>query len=209
MAQTARQRLSHGERRAQLLRCAVTDAAKVGLGRLTHAGVARESGVAVPTVFAYFGNRTALVEATVEDVKRFYLELAAYWHRPEVPARAAIEGHIRAYYDSIHSELDYAQVWLEWCTAVRNEFGIWSSFLDYYERIVELLASSVRRGQKQGTIGKSVNAVDAARQLVSCGVTVTQLYFMQRDKREITRYINCTLRLVLGDEPVRDAGGQA
>jgi AcrR family transcriptional regulator len=209
MAQTARQRLSHAERRAQLLRCAVTDAAKVGLGRLTHAGVARESGVAVPTVFAYFGNRTALVEATVEDVKRFYLELAAYWHRPEVPARAAIEGHIRAYYDSIHSELDYAQVWLEWCTAVRNEFGIWSSFIDYYERIVELLASSVRRGQKQGTIGKSVNAVDAARQLVSCGVTVTQLYFMQRDKREITRYINCTLRLVLGDEPARDASGQA
>jgi AcrR family transcriptional regulator len=209
MAQTARQRLSHAERRAQLLRCAVTDAAKVGLGRLTHAGVARESGVAVPTVFAYFGNRTALVEATVQDVKRFYLELAAYWHRPEVPARAAVEGHIRAYYDSIHSELDYAQVWLEWCTAVRNEFGIWSSFLDYYERIVELLASSVRRGQKQGTIGKSVNAVDAARQLVSCGVTVTQLYFMQRDKREITRYINCTLRLVLGDEPARDTGGQA
>lgn len=209
MARPARHRLSHAERRAQLLRCAVTDAAKVGLGRLTHAGVARESDVAVPTVFAYFSNRTALVEATVEDVKRFYLELAAYWHRPEVPARTAIEGHVRAYYDSIHAELEYAQVWLEWCTAVRNEYGIWSSFLDYYDRIVELLASSVRRGQKQGTIGKSVNAVDAARQLVSCAVTVTQLHFMRRDKREITRYINCTLRLALGDEPAHDAGGQA
>lgn len=207
MAQLARQRLSQAERRDQLLRCAVVDAAKVGLGRLTHAGVARESGVAVPTVFAYFGNRTALVEATVEEVKRFYLELAAHWHRPEIPARAAIEGHIRAYYASIHSALPYAQVWLEWCTAVRNEFGIWTSFLDYYERMIGLLAGSVRRGQRQGTIGKSVNAVDAARLLVACGVTVTQLHFMQRDRREIARHINCTLRLALGDEPARDPGG--
>jgi AcrR family transcriptional regulator len=203
MSPPARHRLSQAERRAQLLSCAVADAAKVGLGRLTHAGVARESGVAVPTVFAYFGNRTALVEATVEEVKRFYLELAAFWHRPEIPARAAIEGHIRAYYDSIHSALAYAQVWLEWCTAVRNEFGIWTSFLDYYDRMIGLLAASVRRGQKQGTIGKSVNAVDSARLLVSCGVTVTQLHFMRRDRREITRYINCTLRLALGDDPSR------
>jgi len=209
MVHAARHRLSQAERRAQLLRCAVADAAKVGLGRLTHAGVARESGVAVPTVFAYFGNRTALVEATVDEVKRFYLELAARWHRPEIPARAAIEGHVKAYYDSIHSALDYAQVWLEWCTAVRNEFGIWTSFLDYYERMVGLLASSVRRGQKQGTIGRSVNAVDASRLLVSCGVTITQLHFMQRDRREITRYFNCSLRLALGDDPSRDPGGAA
>jgi AcrR family transcriptional regulator len=208
VSQTSRQRLSHAERRTQLLRCAVADSAKVGLGRLTHAGVARESGVAVPTVFAYFSNRTALVEATVEDVKRFYLELASYWHRPEVPPRAAIEGHVKAYYDSIHAELNYAQVWLEWCTAVRNEFGIWTSFLDYYDRMVELLASSVRRGQKQGAIGKAINPTDAARQLVSCGVTVTQLHFMQRDKREITRHINYTLRLALGDDPSRDHGAQ-
>ena len=195
-----RQRLSQSERRVQLLGGALAEAANVGLGRLTHAGVARECGVAVPTVFSYFENRTALVIATVNEVKRFYLELAGYWHHPRIPALAAINGHLNAYADSIVTEPDYARVWLEWCTAVRNEDGIWDSFLDYHDQLIKLLSRSIRRGQKDGEIHRSINATDAARLVVASAITVTQLHFMCRNKREINRFIDQSLRLSLQHE---------
>ncbi len=179
------------------MRGALADASNVGLGRLTHAGVARECGVAVPTVFSYFENRTALVIATVEEVKRFYLDLAAYWHRPEIEPLTAIEGHVRAYADSIRSEPHYAQVWLEWCTAVRNEDGIWDSYLDYYRQIIRRITSSIRRGQKQGDISRSINATDAARLILSTGMSLTQMHFMRRDKREINRFMDQSVHLAL------------
>ena len=49
-----RRRLPKDERRAQLVECAVLVAARKGIGRLAHAEVAREAGVAIPTVFLYF-----------------------------------------------------------------------------------------------------------------------------------------------------------
>jgi AcrR family transcriptional regulator len=164
---------------------------------LTHAGVARECGVAVPTVFSYFENRTALVIATVDEVKRFYVELASYWHRPEIPPLTAIEGHVKAYADSIKTEPHYAQVWLEWCTAVRNEDGIWDSYLDYYSQIIALITSSIRRGQKQGEISKIINAKDAARLVLSTGISLTQMHFMRNNKREIRRFIDQSVHLAL------------
>ena len=195
----SRQRLSQTERRAQLLRGAIADAANVGLGRLTHAGVARECGVAVPTVFAHFENRTVLVKATVEEIRRFYFELASYWHRPEIPPRVAIEGHVNAYAASIATEPHYAKVWLEWCTAVRNEFGIWDSYISYYDKLVDTLAATIRRGQKQGVVGKSVNPTDAARMLISSAIGITQLHFMRREKKEIARFITQAIRRALDD----------
>ena len=197
MPQKTRQRLSQTERRKQLLRGALAEAANVGLGRLTHAGVARKCGVAVPTAFSYFENRSALVVATVEEVKRFYLELASYWHRPEIGPTTAIEGHINAYADSIKEEPHYAQVWLEWCTAVRNEDGIWESYLDYYDSIIKMIASSIKRGQKQGEIPKTINAADAARLILSTGMSLTQMHFMRRDKAQIKRFVKQSVQLAL------------
>lgn len=195
----SRQRLSQSERRAQLLRGAISDAANVGLGRLTHAGVARECGVAVPTVFAHFENRTVLVKSTVEEIRRFYFELASYWHRPEIPARAAIEAHLNAYSASIATDRPYAQVWLEWSTAVRNEFGIWDSYIAYHNSLMDTLAATIRRGQKQGAIGRTVNPPDGARMIIASAVGITQLHFMRRDKKEIARFVAQSIHRALDD----------
>lgn len=154
----------------------------------------------MPTVFSYFENRTALVVATVEEVKRYYFELARYWHRPEILPLTAVEGHIVAYADSINEEPHYAQVWLEWSTAVRNEDGIWDSFLDYHNQMVKMIGSSIKRGQKLGDISKAINATDAARLILSSAVTITQLHFMWRDKREIERFIAQSVYLALHHE---------
>lgn len=137
---------------------------------------------------------------TVEEVKRFYLDLADYWHRPEIPAHTAIEGHVKAYFDSIKEEPHYAQVWLEWSTAVRNEDGIWDSFLDYTEKIIRKMSSSVRRGQKTGEIGKSINATNAARLVLASATTITQMHFMHRSRADILRFIDQSVRLALHED---------
>ena len=172
----------------------------MGLGRLTHAAVADECGVSVPTVFWYFENRGALVIATVEEVKRFYIELADYWHRPEIPPHAAIEGHFNAYFESIDKEPHYAQVWMEWGTAFRNRDGIWDSYLDYHNEIIKRMVSSIQRGQEQGVIGKSIDPTNAARLVLAAGVGMTQLYFMHHSRDEIRRFIQQSVRLALHEE---------
>ena len=195
-----RTRLSQAERREQLVRGSVKVASDVGLGRLAHAAVARECAVSVPTVFSYFENRTALVLATVEEVKRFYIELADYWHRPEIPPHTAIEGHFTAYLASIKEDPHYARVWLEWGTAVRNEEGIWDSFLDYHNEIIKRMASSIRRGQKLGEIGRSIDAKNAARLVLAAGTALTQMYFMDRSRAEMSRFIRQSVQLALHED---------
>lgn len=201
MSGKPRQRLSQKDRRAQLTNGAVVVAARVGLGRMAHAAVAKECGVSVPTAFSYFENRAALVSAVVEEVKRFYLEQGARWHRPDVAPHAAVEGHVKAYASSVANHPQYAQIWLEWSTAVRNEDGIWDSFLDYQDRIVAMIASSIRRGQKQGGILNSINATDAARLIVATATTITQLHFMRRNKRVINKFIDQSVHLALSGSP--------
>ncbi len=205
MADSSRKRLAPEKRHAQLLDCAVIVAARLGLGRLVHAEVARECGVSVATVFAYFPNRSALVNAVVEAVKAFYIEQGEGWHQSQIPAHEALLGHVRAFADSVEQYPQHAQVWLEWSTAVRNEGGIWDSFLDYQERMVKMVAASIRRGQRQGAVLKSINAIDAARLFVASAYTVTQMRFMRRNRRAINRFIDQTIHLALHDLPSGNA----
>ena len=67
-------RLDPAQRRAQLLACAITAFAEVGISRAGHAEVARRAGVSVPTVFVYFPTREALVDAVLGEVGRYIVE---------------------------------------------------------------------------------------------------------------------------------------
>lgn len=192
-------RLPPGERREQLLKCALITAARTGLGRIGHAEVAREAGVAVPTVFLYFPNRTALVSAVIEDVKSFYLAQGQQWHERDQVAKKVLQGHLHAFAASVETDPEYAQVWLEWSTAVRNEDGIWDSFLDYQQRIVNMITATIRRGQREGTVLKTVAAMDAARLFVSSAYAITQLCFMRRERRVINRFVEHVVQLALHD----------
>ena len=59
-----------------LLRCAMRVFARRGLGAARHAEIARAARVSVPTVFFYFPTRKALVSAVLEEVARFFTEMA-------------------------------------------------------------------------------------------------------------------------------------
>ena len=195
-----RQWLPGTERRKQILKHAVSIAAKRGLGRTGHTEIAREAGLAVSSVFLYFPNRHELLTAIVEEVARYYIELALRFHESELTPLQAVQNHFYGFAESVSSDPEYAQVWLEWAVLIRNEEGLWESFLQFQEHIIRIVSTSIRRCQKLGTVPKSVPASDAARLLVASAYTTTQLKFMKRSKRVIHRYTEQALNLALQHE---------
>jgi TetR/AcrR family hemagglutinin/protease transcriptional regulator len=115
------QPLDKAERRALLLQCAVRVFARRGIGAAHHAEVAREAKVSVPTVFFYFPTREALVNAVLEEVARFIIEMAETAHGKHRPAPEIFLEHARAFADAVDTHPDHIRVLLEWSTALRDE----------------------------------------------------------------------------------------
>lgn len=192
-----RRRLPKDERRDQLVRCAVRVAARKGIGRMAHAEVAREAGVAVPTVFLYFENREALVAAVIREVEQFYVNQYSVSLAKYATPQAGLRDLLLTFANSVETHPEYAQTWLEWSTAVRNEVGIWDSFLNYQESMIGKFTRAIRRAQKEGSIGRDVAAEDAARLIVASAYTITQLKFTARRKKSVERFIDHVIELAL------------
>lgn len=192
-----RQWLAAPERRRQLLRVALGVAARRGLGRTGHAEVAKLAGVAVSSVFLYFPSRQELLAAIVAEIGRFYIELARGYHDAAGSPLAAVKAHLHGFADSVKSEPDYAQVWLEWAVLIRNDDGLWDAFLEFQETMIGLIAGSIVRAQAAGEVTQALRAPDAARLVVASAYTLTQLQFMQRSAQEVHSYAEQALDLAL------------
>ena len=101
------------------------------------------------------------------------------------------------YAKSVESHPQYAQTWLEWSTAVRNEAGIWDSFLNYQETMVAKFTKAIRRAQKSKLISREVSAEDAARLIVASAYTITQLKYTARRRESIEQFIDQVIKLAL------------
>lgn len=192
-----RRRLPKDERRAQLVQFAVIVAARKGIGRLTHAEVAREAGVAVPTVFLYFSNRRSLVSAVIEEVDQFYVNQYSHSLAKYASPQEGLRDLLLTYSKSVETHPQYAQTWLEWSTAIRNEAGIWDLFQNYQETMVARFSKAIRQGQKSGLISREVSAVDASRLIVASAYTITQLKHTARRHSSIERFIDQVIKLAL------------
>lgn len=198
VARKIRHRLPPAERRSQLVHIAVKIAAAKGLGRVVHADIARAAGVSVATAFLYFPDRKALLKAIVAEVDRYYRALARQQHdRQDIPPLQRIRNHVKFFDASIDTDPDYAIVWLEWSTLLRNEYGLWDDFLRFQEFIISTLTYTIRAAQKQGLVSASVVPRDSARLLTAGSYALTQLKFMKRSTAIVRRYIDQTLRMTL------------
>ena len=119
--------------------------ARRGLGGARHAEIAKEARVSVPTVFFYFPTREALVKAVLDEVARFLTDMAVRIHSCGGAAPRIVLAHAKAFADSVDTHPDYARVWLDWSTAIREE--IWPHYLEFQENIVGIIANTIRRWQ--------------------------------------------------------------
>jgi TetR/AcrR family hemagglutinin/protease transcriptional regulator len=191
-------RLDPAERRPQLLQCAIRVFARRGLGGAHHAEIAREARVSVPTVFFYFPTREALVMAVLDEVARFLTEMAVTIHSGSGDAAQLVLAHAQAFADSVDTHTDYARVWLDWSTAIREE--IWPRYLEFQENIVVIIANTIRRWR----VGRGIvddDAEDDARLIVGSAHMIAQLKFTRCPPDKLDHFLRTRVRSTLGAAP--------
>jgi len=159
--------------------------ARRGFGRAGHAEVAEEAGVAVSTVFLYFETKQALVEAVLDEVGRFYLDLAVRIHAQEKPVREIFAEHRRAFHASIQTHPDHARIALDWSTAARED--VWPLYLRFIDELVQNHIATLRRGQREGDVSPEVDLETSALMLIGTAQMTAQLKLVGSDPEKIDR----------------------
>ena len=165
--------------------------ARRGLGSARHSEIAREAKVSVPTVFFYFPTRDALVKAVLDEVARFLTEMTVRIHASHADAPDIVLAHAKAFADSVDTHPDYARVWLDWSTAMRDE--IWPRYLEFQENIVGIIANTIRRWQRERGISQE-EADDDARLMVGSAHMIAQLKFTRCAPEKVDHFLRTLVR---------------
>ena len=187
-------RLDPSERRPQLLQCAIRVFARRGLGGAHHAEISREARVSIPTVFFYFPTREVLVMAVLDEVARFLTDMTVRIHSGGGPAPQIVLAHAKAFADSVETHPDYARVWLDWSTAIREE--IWPHYLEFQERIVAIIADTIRRWRLEHAMIDE-EAEDDARLIVGSAHMIAQMKFTRCPADKVDRFLRTLVRSTL------------
>ncbi len=205
MAKRARaSRLDPEARRAQLLACAIQVFGRRGIAAGRHAEIARQSGVAVSTVFVYFPTRAALVTAVLDEVERFFLAMVDRTLALDRPAPRVLLALATSFEESIDAHPEYARIWLECSAAIGDE--LWPRFVAFQDRLTDRVARIVERGKAEGTVPSSVDAEEDARMIIAIAPAVAQMKFAGRSPEQIARFLRTVVETTvgpLGADPVR------
>jgi len=193
--QTTRRRMNPDDRRAQLLVCGVRVFAHLGIGRASHAEVARAAGVSVATVFNYFPSRENLVEQVLSQVDEFLSEMTANIEVSRLSAPEALYKLMSAFAEAANTDTDMVRVWLEWSTSIRDD--TWPKYLEFQERVIDQLRQIIVAGKQAGTVGADVNPEDAARIAVGDAHMVALMQFAHRASSDMDRFLRHLVESVL------------
>lgn len=191
-------RLPPAERRAQLVASALGVFGRRGLGATRHADVAVTARVSLPAVFHYFSSREALVRAVLDEIERFYLGMMAdaATETAGTTARETLLAQGRAFARSVDTHADYARVWLDWSTAVRDQ--LWRRYLMLSRQVDRGVTSTIRRGQRDGSVAADVVPEDAARLFVAAAYAVVQMKLAGSPAAKVERFLQSAVRAVVG-----------
>ena len=159
----------------------------------------------MPTVFVYFPTRAALVDAVLAEVARFYIALAEQVHASRRPAPEVVTAHAMAFARSIDDHPDYASVLLNWSSAVRTEH--WPRYRAMETRVVALLARTLARGQRQGSVARVITATDAARIIYGAAYLLAQQKLSGQPQAASSRFFDAVVH-VLMSSLTRGTGGR-
>ncbi len=182
------------ERREQLLQCAIKVFAEFGIGSAGHAQVAKAAGVAVPTVFAYFPTRIALIQAVTEEAEKYVFDMLRKYtvESPQLSAFERLYGLLSYWAKSTDTHPDLIKVVSNWSTSFQPD--VEPLFQDYFSRVIKALAGIVREGQKNGEFGKDVDPLDAALIIQSSGNLISHLKFSKYSSARLTKYLVDVIR---------------
>lgn len=189
--------LEQNQRRTLLLRCALRVFARRGIGAARHAEIAREAKVSVPAVFFYFPTRQALVSAVLDEVAGFFTAMAEDIHDRQRPAPEIILEHTRAFAEAVGTHPDHTRVLLEWSTALRDE--VWPQYLKFQEKIVGMIARTIKRWRMETGSQRDPDAEDDARLIAATGYVLVQMKIANQPAARIERFLQTLVRDTLGE----------
>jgi len=187
LSKRKRTRLTPEKRRAQLLECAINACADKGLARAAHADVAARAGVSVATVFSYFNTREILVDCVLEEVKNILFSSMEKVTNTESSAPDQIFEMVWYCAVLVRQQPDVMLVWLDWSTAVRNP--IWPQYLEFQKNIIALFTKIIRKGKRQNSIDKRVDAMSAARIIIGESHMLAMLVFEGVSDKQTRKFI--------------------
>lgn len=184
-------RLAVADRRRQLLECAIRVFAREGLNSAGHADVATEAGVAVPTVFAYYPNKKALLSAVVQEVDRYIIARAVAVAAEQHTASDKMIAILRDFADSFDTKLDYLKIWLNWATSFQED--VWPLFIDFMDRVTEIHREIIAEAQQADELTGNVDPEMSAYLLLGAATVIIQMKVAKRDPNSIARYLETTI----------------
>jgi len=185
-------RLSPEARRASLVVAGIHVVARRGLSGARPVDVAEEAGVSEATIYAYFPNGDALIDAVLDEVGRHFFAITktAFETDKSLPERYATV--FEAIAASAERDPDHARVWFDWASAMRGELG--PRFLQAQSGLTEIMASAVRSTPKEERAGLELHPDDVAHLVLGAGEMMVRLRLAGRGRREIRRFVRSTLR---------------
>jgi TetR/AcrR family transcriptional regulator, hemagglutinin/protease regulatory protein len=188
-------RMPPEKRRAQLLDCAVTLFAELGIGRTVHSDVALAAGVSVPTVFFYFESSDALKEAVVVEVARFLEEIVAAAEQEPGAGIEKLLSILRAFAGAVDSRPDYIKVWLDWSTVIAEP--TWSKYEKFQDHILHALETLIERGKRDGAVEETLNSTIGAHIIMGSGHMIAQMKFRNCDEALVDEFIDTIVHRTL------------
>lgn len=184
-----RTRLSPEARRSQLMECAIEVFSRRGIGRAGHAEIAEQAKVSVATVFNYFNTREELVDEVLAEIERFVNQMLSQAYGDQGSIFDKIQRHVRLSVDAAYDQPDYAGIWLEWSSSVREE--VWPRYTRLLDQCLELIASELQTAMDAGEITSVLSAQALARSLTGFGYVMMQMINQpQRPARqEVTDFL--------------------
>lgn len=184
-----RTRLSPEARRSQLMECAIEVFSRRGIGRAGHAEIAEQAKVSVATVFNYFNTREELVDEVLAEIERFVNQMLSQAYGDQGSIFDKIQRHVRLSVDAAYDQPDYAGIWLEWSSSVREE--VWPRYTRLLDQCLDLIASELQTAMDAGEITSVLSAQDLARSLTGFGYVMMQMINQpQRPARkEVTDFL--------------------
>ena len=178
-----RTRLSPEARRNQLMECAIEVFSRRGIGRAGHAEIAEQAKVSVATVFNYFNTREELVDEVLAEIERFVNLTLSQAYSGNGSIFDKIKRHVSLSVDAAYDQPDYAGIWLEGRSSVRDE--VWPRYTRLLDQCLELIASELQTAMDAGEITSVLSAQDLARSLTGFGYVMMQMINQpQRPARE-------------------------
>ena len=107
-----------------------------------------------------------------------------------------MRAHLAAFAASVDSSRDHARVWLDWSTAIRED--VWPRYLDFQGRIIRILAATIERGQREGSVPQSVDPEDDARLIIAAAQMIAQMKFTGEAAARVQHFMETVLTAALG-----------